>query len=225
MNDVLLVFAKAPQPGKVKTRLTPTLTPEEAAELYDAFLHDALHQYDQLSSDIRLYLAPPLPDDGLDGIPDRVSIHTQDGEGLGPRMRQAFHEAHSDGYDRAVIIGTDHPTLPTSFVQRAFMELEGAEAISLGPTTDGGFYLLGTTNVYPQLFEGMTYSHEDVFRETLERVGRTDADVAVLPKWYDVDTPAALEQLIAELRTTGDVAPRTRTVITDMKLSDRKLTG
>lgn len=225
MSDVLLVFAKVPRPGEVKTRLTPTLTPEEAAHLYEAFLYDALRQYDQLSSDVRLYVAPPLPNDGLDGLPDRVSIHMQEGEGLGARMRQAFEDAQSAGYDRAVVIGTDHPTLPTSFIRRAFAELDGSEAISIGPTTDGGFYLLGMSTVYPQLFEGMTYSHEDVFRETLKRAGRTGAEVTVLPTWYDVDTPAALEKLIADLSTTDDVVPRTRTVIDDMQLYDRPLTG
>lgn len=224
MNDVLLIFAKMPQPGEVKTRLTPTLTPEEAARLYDAFLHDALNQYNQLPADVRLYLAPPRPAEGLDGIPDRVSIHTQQGEGLGPRMRRAFEEARSDGYDRAVLIGTDHPTLPTSFVQRAFMELGKGGGISIGPTSDGGFYLLGMSGAYPQLFTGMTYSHEDVFRETLDRAGDTAADVTVLPRWYDVDTPEALEQLIVDLKTTENVAPRTRTVIEDMGLYDRPRT-
>lgn len=221
MDDVLLVFAKVPRPGEVKTRLTPTLTSDEAATLYEAFLHDAFDQYSQLSCDVRLYLAPPHPEQQLEGIPEDVTVHGQDGKGLGDRMCHAFRDVFSEGYERAVLIGTDHPTLPTAFVQRSFVELGSPGAICIGPTIDGGFYLLGMSSFYPQLFDEMTYSHTNVFSETITRVGDTDAHCTTLPEWYDVDTPADLDQLLDDLKRTDEGAPRTRKAIEELGVRDR----
>ncbi len=223
MDDVLLVFAKVPRPGEVKTRLTPVLTPEEAAQLYDAFLHDALDLYSELSVDVRLYLAPPLPDDGLDGIPEQISVHEQTGDGLGPRMQRALEEVLASGYDRATVVGTDHPTLPLAFLQQSFEALEEPGSITVGPSEDGGFYLLGMNAFYPQLFEGMTYSHEEVFADTLARVETTNAEITVLPQWYDVDTPVALRRLIEDLDEAAVHAPRTRSTVERLSLASRLL--
>lgn len=221
MSSVLLVFAKVPRPGNVKTRLTPVLTPEEAAQLYDAFLHDALDLYSELAVDVQLYLAPPLPDDGLDEIPERISVHEQVGDGLGLRMQRAFQEAFDDGYDRAAVVGTDHPTLPLAFLRQSFEVLDAPKSICIGPSEDGGFYLLGMSAFYPQLFEGMTYSHGEVFTDTRARAGTTDAQLTVLSQWYDVDTPAALQRLIRDLDEIDVDAPQTRATIEELSLRDR----
>jgi rSAM/selenodomain-associated transferase 1 len=220
MDAVLLVFAKVPRPGYVKTRLTPVLTPAEAAQLYEAFLRDALHLYAGLDVDVRLYLAPPVPDEGLDGVPDDVSVYEQQGEGLGSRMQNAFQDVFGAHYERAVIVGTDHPTLPRPFVRQSFAGLKTDASICIGPSEDGGFYLLGMNAFYPQLFEGMTYSHDKVFTNTLARIGTTDARLTVLPRWYDVDTPGALEQMIRDLETVGHAVPHTRSVVEDLDLAD-----
>ncbi|MEF8938735.1 MAG: TIGR04282 family arsenosugar biosynthesis glycosyltransferase [Salinivenus sp.] len=220
MNDILLVFAKVPRPGDVKTRLTPFLTPREAARLYDAFLRDALALYARLEANTRLYLAPPLPDDGLGDVPDRISVHEQRGEGLGPRMAHAFEAAFRDGGDRVAVVGTDHPTLPLSHLRQGFEALDGEPAVCIGPSEDGGFYLLGMSAFYPQLFADMTYSHGDVFTDTLARIGATDAELTVLPQWYDVDTPEALARMIADLRETDVDAPRTRRAVERLALDD-----
>ncbi|PSQ97258.1 MAG: glycosyltransferase [Bacteroidetes bacterium SW_9_63_38] len=222
MSNTLLVFAKIPRPGHVKTRLTPVLTPEEAARLYRAFLRDALDVYADLPVDVRLYLAPPFTADDVQAVPDAISVHEQRGDGLGARMKKAFRDVLVDGGTRAVIVGTDHPTLPPAFVEQAFTTLEGDRTVCIGPSDDGGYYLLGMTAVYPQLFDGMHYSHDDVFADTLTRVGRTDARLTVLPPWYDVDTPTALQRLVDDLSTTDVAAPRTRTLIEDLDL-DRLL--
>jgi rSAM/selenodomain-associated transferase 1 len=222
MNDVLLVFAKVPRPGEVKTRLTPFLSPQEAARLYDAFLRDALNQYTRLEVDVQLHLAPPLPEEGFDVEgDDRISIHGQEGADLGARMAHALETALETGHERAVLIGTDHPTLPLAFVRRAFSSLEADDSICIGPSDDGGFYLLGMTAVYPRLFEGMSYSHDRVFTETLARMGTTDAALTVLPGWYDVDTPEALHRLLDDLENPRIEAPATRAVIEDLDLRAR----
>jgi len=219
MPDALLVFAKVPRPGHVKTRLTPVLTPEEAARLYTAFLRDALRQYERLDATVRLYVAPPLPDGGLTGVPAGVTVHEQEGEGLGARMANALRDALADGFDRAAVIGTDHPTLPPAFVRQGLEALAPTPAISIGPSEDGGFYLLGMTAVYPQLFEGMTYSHDQVFTDTLARIGTTDARLTVLPRWYDVDTPQALRRMIDDLADGSADAPNTRRIVDQLDLS------
>jgi rSAM/selenodomain-associated transferase 1 len=206
----LIVFAKAPEPGAVKTRLTGVLTEEEAARLYEAFLHDSLAVYVRLPAAVRLYLTPSsgaLPA-GL--VPECVSVHTQRGDGLGERMLNAFVETFVAGYERVVVIGTDHPTLPLAFVERAFEELAPPLATVIGPSEDGGYYLLGMNEVYPQLFRGMTYSHPRVFEDTLQRIHATPASLSILPTWYDVDTPEALRRLAADLAGGAGAAPEAR---------------
>ena len=212
-DAVLLVFAKVPVPGTVKTRLTALLSDAEAARLYDAFLRDALDAYRDLDVDVRLYMSP-TPDAVPDGlVPDGVALHRQRGDGLGARMLNAFVEAFVAGYHRAVVIGTDHPTLPLAFVARAFEELATPFATVIGPSDDGGYYLLGMNEVYPQLFEGMDYSHPEVFADTLQRAHATPASISILPTWYDVDTPDTLARLAADLERAPEGASRTREVM------------
>ncbi len=218
MDTALLVFAKVPRPGHVKTRLTPVLTPAEAAHLYEAFLYDALARYAQLDVDVQLYLAPPRPETGLDDIPASISVHEQCGDGLGQRMQQAFQEVLANGYERAAVVGTDHPTLPPSFIRQSLTALTTDASICIGPSEDGGFYLLGMNAFYPELFEGMTYSHDAVFTDTLARVGTTDAQLTVLPRWYDVDTPADLERMLDDLTASDLPASRTRAAVRELEL-------
>ncbi|WP_022834481.1 TIGR04282 family arsenosugar biosynthesis glycosyltransferase [Salisaeta longa] len=217
MTDALIVFAKPPEPGAVKTRLTTLLSDEEAAALYAAFLEDALRQYAALAADVRLYLtdaSAALP------VPDRVGVHEQSGAGLGARMHTAFQETFAAGYARAVIIGTDHPTLPSARIRRAFDALRPAPAVALGPSADGGFYLLGLTAPQPALFAGMTYSHDEVFAETRRRAEGLDARLTVLPEWYDVDTPAALQRMLQDLEGAPH-AVRTRATVRRLNLRER----
>ncbi|MEZ4700271.1 MAG: TIGR04282 family arsenosugar biosynthesis glycosyltransferase [Rhodothermales bacterium] len=212
--SALIVFAKVPEPGKVKTRLTELLTPTQAAELYTAFLADALAQYAALDVDVRLYLPPSDKTMPAGVVPEPVSRQAQVGADLGARMGHAFLETFMAGYKKAVIIGTDHPTLPSPFIDEAFRILDDPYAISIGPSEDGGYYLLGMNEFYPHLFEGMTYSHDQVFMQTLERAGETGAEVTVLPPWFDVDTPDELVRLARELPDADPEAlPRTREVL------------
>ena len=214
----LIVFAKRPEPGTVKTRLTALLTPEEAARLYEAFLCDALRQYRALGVAVRLYFGPPAGAvaDGL--VPEGVSVHLQQGPGLGARMKVAFVESFAAGFERLVIIGTDHPTLPSAFIAQAFEALAQPQAVSIGPSDDGGFYLLGMNDFYPELFHDMRYSHADVFAQTLARAARTQAHLTVLPPWYDVDTPESLHRLVAELDGGAVEVPHTRRVLAGLDL-------
>ena len=209
-DSALIVFAKIPEPNKVKTRLTTLLSPEEASQLYASFLLDALDEYMQLPVDVRLYYAPvhsQIPDRF---VPQGVSVFYQKGEGLGARMAAAFAESFVKGYQRIVIVGTDHPTLPPAFLHQAYSQLETPYTITIGPSEDGGYYLLGMNEFYPQLFEGMAYSHEDVFKETVHRAGQLPAELSVLPEWYDVDTPDLLNRLVMDVNQSDLSLIRTR---------------
>lgn len=214
MDAALLIFAKVPQPGRVKTRLTTAYTPEAAAQLYEGMLLDALDQYAALEVTLRLHFPHPT-----DAVPQRFvdarwSLHQQRGDGLGPRMMHAVLDAIAAGHRRVMLIGTDHPTLPSAFIDHGFSLMEAAKQIVIGPSKDGGYYALGMNEAYPQLFAGMQYSHADVFSQTLERAVATSAEVAVLPPWYDVDTPAEVERLKADLEALPAAhLPRTRAIL------------
>lgn len=213
LRPALIVFAKLPRPGRVKTRLVPPLAPEEAAALYDAFLRDALEAYaapDAFGRDVavRLYLdGDEAPPPGL--VPDGVSVHVQRGDGLGARMLRAFVETFAAGHDAAIVLGTDHPALPLAFVAEAFRALEAPLTAVLGPATDGGYYLLGLGEIVPALF-AMDYSHERVFADTLTRALEAGLQPVLLPEHEDVDDAAALGRLLRAV-AEGEAAVGART--------------
>lgn len=208
-RSALIVFAKPPVAGQVKTRMTNLLSEDEAARLYEAFLRDALAQHAALGADVRLYHTAGVWPERL--TPAGASLHAQCGDGLGARMKNAFAETFAAGYRRVLIVGTDHPTLPAVFVEQGFAALKGEQSVCLGPSADGGYYLLGLRRPFPSLFEEMTYSHARVFEETLARAARAGAVPTVLPEWYDVDTPADLRRLAADLDGSAPArAPHTR---------------
>src|SRR5690606_28492165 len=113
---------------------------------------------------------------------------------------RAFVETFAAGHDRAVIVGTDQPTLPSPFLELAFDALEDPLTAVLGPSEDGGYYLLGLNEVVSDLFD-MGYSHPGVFEDTLERAMEADLTPVVLPEHYDVDEADALDRLFAEWRS------------------------
>ena len=211
-RSAIILFAKAPRPGQVKTRLTTLLAPEEAAGLYAAFVVDLGALYAELPVDVRMYV--PHPDRLSPGLlPPGATLHRQRGDGLGARMRAAFDETFACGYARVVITGSDHPTLPVRLVMRSFEHLSAPRTVSIGPAEDGGFYLLGMNRLHAGLFEGMTYSHARVFGQTCARAAARGLAVEMLPAWYDIDTPPALRRLVRDLRETKMDLPHTRAAV------------
>ena len=225
MKSCLIVFAKKPEPGKVKTRLTSLLSPQWAARLYEAFLIDALNQYAVLDPDVRLYVVPPMAEMPGDMIPDGVTLHEQSGQDLGARMQHAFVESFMAGYQKAVIIGTDHPTLPDVYIQEAFDQLNEPYTVVIGPSDDGGYYLMGMNEYYRQPFVDMSYSHRRVFKDTLDRIDLTGAQSVILPEWYDVDTPEALRRLVDDLAQIADPPVRTTQIMHELMDSYPEIAG
>lgn len=207
MKQALIVFAKVPEPGKVKTRLSPPLTPEHAASLYESFLLDALESYTNIQADVRVFLGA----DSTSRIryPELAGAHIQNGDDLGERMRNAFENVFSQGYDTVCIIGTDHPTLPIDHIQDAFIAARGND-IAIGPSSDGGYYLLGMNKPSPKLFEDMTYSHGGVFDDTMQRAIEAGLTTYILPEWYDVDDAESLARLAEDLKDSKETLSRTR---------------
>jgi rSAM/selenodomain-associated transferase 1 len=212
----LVVVGKAPEAGRTKTRLSPPLSPAQAADLSGAFLQDtialaAASAWDRVSV---VYPASAGAEAVLRALlPPSVHLAAQRGDGLGAALADAFQSHLDAGLGRVVLIGSDNPTLPPSLLAEADRALDEHDLV-LGPSADGGYYLIGMDRPYPGLFEGITWSTSVVYQQTLARAEALGLHVASIQEWYDVDTAADLDQLKDELgRASPGVAPATRAVL------------
>jgi len=197
MNTSLIVFAKKPVPGKVKTRLIPHITPEKAAELYEAFFVDLVNKIKNNIEVVDLAVAyTPAYGEKVyhELIGSSVNLFPQRGDNLGERMKNAFEATFARGAKRVVIIGTDSPTLPISYIQKAFHVLKNVPIV-VGPTFDGGYYLIGLSEFNGEIFNDIRWGTSEVFHQTLIRIKTLNKQLFVLPPWYDIDTPFDLEFL------------------------------
>jgi len=197
----LVLFAKRPRLGHVKTRLVPPLTAEQALELYRAFLTDQLGLLDAFRSrcDLELCL-----DEAWE--PERETVggsvrRTEQGDGdLGVRMLRCLQRATGEGAERVVIVAADSPTLPRTHVERAFDALAGGAEVVLAPAFDGGYVLIGLRRPLPELFRDMPWGGPQVLRITVERTRETGVETLVLDPWFDVDDTEGLGRLRDDLR-------------------------
>jgi len=197
LSNLLIIFAKAPIPGLVKTRLFPHLSFEEAAELHGAFLADTVDT--ALSVPDTDACIAYTPDESLEVLRglygERIATYMpQEGPGLGERMDRAFGRAFETGAQRAAIIGSDIPTLPAGYITEAFRLLDDADLV-LGPSEDGGYYLVALKRPAPGIFEGIDWSGPKVFEDTMSRARSLGLRVDQLPKLNDVDTIDDLKRL------------------------------
>ena len=217
--ETLTVMAKAPRPGLVKTRLAEALGVDAAAALYRAFLHDTAELANAVRS-LRPAMAAALcfsPADagdefGFDEGAFDLAIAQRDGD-LGARLTGIYEDLFAARHELVVTIGADSPTLPPSLVAGAFDRLEDGADVVLGPTSDGGYYLVGLRAPRPELFHDMPWSTDRVLAATLERAGALGLETAILDDWYDVDTHDELSRLRRELTFTSVPAPHTRAAL------------
>jgi rSAM/selenodomain-associated transferase 1 len=205
----LVVFARAPRPGGAKTRLAPLLGEKGAARLARAFLDDTLSIARAVPGfEVVLACAGDPQDADLVEIAARHGVARigQPGGGLGQRLTTVLADALARA-GRALVIGSDAPTLPARLLVRAAAALERAELV-LGPTADGGYYLIGARGRPPRL-DGVRFSTVHALADT---VALADGPVELLPPWYDVDTPDDLRLLRLHLALDRSVAPATRSV-------------
>lgn len=209
--NALIVIAKRPAAGYTKTRLTPPLTPIQAAELYESFLLDTLDIARAASDVTRLITYAPTEAAAYfaERAPD-FRLTPQVGHALGERLDHVLTRCLRDGYRRAVVMDSDSPTLPAACVAQAFEALADHDVV-LGPCADGGYYLIGLTQPQPRLLREVEMSQPNVLRDTLELAEQMRLRVTLLPTWYDVDTAQELAQLQTELaRLPVAVASHTR---------------
>jgi rSAM/selenodomain-associated transferase 1 len=198
--ELIVVFAKPAVPGLVKTRLVPTFTPDEAAQFHLAALADTVAAASQACPE-RVALCVAGDQDDLGEFralyPERP-VWRQQGRDLGERLSAAFDEAFAHGAVRALVVGSDHPTLPPAHLEEALRLLRGVDVV-LGPSRDGGYYAVGVRRTcWPKagsLFREIPWSTPDVLQVSLERARHAALQVAMTPEWYDVDTSADLDLL------------------------------
>jgi rSAM/selenodomain-associated transferase 1 len=219
MTASLIIFAKEPRPGNVKTRLIPPLSPETAAQLYHSFLLDILEEM-SLVPEVRLALAfsPPEARGFFQTlVPPGLDLFPQEGKDLGERMARACARSFKTGHSPVLLRGSDSPDLPAAMVAEAREVLAaGVAQVVLGPTADGGYNLVGFTEPQPHLFRGPAWSSGTVLEDTLKITRQLGLAVHLLPAWTDIDTPA---DLIAFRHRTGPKPqPGWRSRLTAMRL-------
>jgi len=211
-------MAKAPRAGTVKTRLCPPLTGPEATALYRCFLADKVAAVGRLTG------AQPVvaytPDDAreeLAALAPGFALVAQPGPDLGARLFGVLDRLLADGHTGAVAIDSDTPNLPLRFLQQAVdILLEGGPDVVLGPTEDGGYYLIGVRAAHRELFEAMPWSTPAVLAETLRRADAIGLRSVRLPSWFDVDTADDLGRLRSEIAADGaGIARHTRRWLAD----------
>ncbi|MEO5720132.1 MAG: TIGR04282 family arsenosugar biosynthesis glycosyltransferase [Chthoniobacterales bacterium] len=214
----LAVMTKAPRAGQVKTRLTPPLTPEEAAALNICFLRDttaALSETVQVGGAKGIGVFTPAGAEGTfaDILPTDFELVLQRGQAFGERLMAAAEDLFQIGFQSLCLIDSDSPTVPRAAYRMAVKWLsEPEDRIVLGPSDDGGYYLIGMNRRHARLFTEIDWSTERVLEQTLQRAKEIGVAVELLPTWYDVDDRATLRRLCDELlagRKSGDPAPET----------------
>lgn len=183
---LLMVFARNPRPGRVKSRLAETMGNKRALEIYHRLLDHTRRVALEVEADRQVWFTRPAGG-GEHWPEEEFERRLQRGDGLGARMLSAFREAFRSGYGRVVVIGSDCADLRAGHLRRAFRELR-EHPVVLGPSADGGYYLLGTSRFLPSLFRGVEWGTERVLDRTLETARVSGLQVARLTELNDVDT-------------------------------------
>lgn len=195
-ETVIAIFCKAPIPGRVKTRLAADIGTAAATAIYRACAEHTVWSVRHAGLPTVVFMdrreAAPAFHDWLGGM-----LAVQEGDDLGARMENAVRELLDHGYKRVIIVGTDAPFVSEKVVHDAAVELMTHDVV-IGPALDGGYYLIGTSEDRPQLFEGVEWSTDKVLQTTLDICENNDWSVAQLEPHRDIDTKADLDAILAE---------------------------
>ena len=215
----IVLFAKAPVAGEVKTRLSPHLSPEAAALVQEAFIFDTLEILQSFNK-VDLFIAchPSVKHPFYEEAQKRFSLSliAQGAGDLGDRMRRVISQLKSAGYDEIVVLGSDSPSIPVRMIDDSFERLKKSDLV-IGPSIDGGYYLIGFSGEIPPIFDGINWGTESVFSETLENLKASKTSYSILPYWYDVDTIKELRFLEIHLASLEkEICKETRKVFCDI---------
>ena len=201
----LAVMTKAPQAGRVKTRLTPPLSAEEAASLNICFLRDTARAISRTTArapakGVAVY-TPRGSEAAYTGIlPEEFILVSQRGDEFGERLAAATEDLLQLGFDSVCLINSDSPTIPAAaFAEAIGILSQPDDCVVLGPSDDGGYYLIGLKKMHRRLFEDIHWSSERVFEQTVAAAREINLPVHLLPAWYDVDDRVTLSRLCQEL--------------------------
>lgn len=227
MKEALVLMAKAPIEGQVKTRLIGTLTPEDAKQLYIAFLSDTFALMEAVMEereDLSLILCytPEDAEEAFEEVEREGSLMiAQRGNDLGERLINAFAEVFALGFESIIAIGGDSPTLPAEMILEAFDSLESEDEVVVVPAEDDGYCLIGMRKLHQQIFQNIPWSTGGVMAATEAQAKKAGLILIVGPAWYDVDTPAELERLKEELKTEKEAARFTRRFLKTIQYRER----
>ena len=216
MKEALVLIAKAPLEGMVKTRLAVVLNPAETTELYVSFLSDTFAIMSSVwrereTVSLVLCYSPEGEEESFEAVEREGSLMlAQRGNDFGERLFNCFKDLLESGFDSVVLIGSDSPTLPEEYVFEAFENLKDDNDVVFGPSEDGGYYLIAMRLLHEELFKEIPWSTSEVMEATVKQAEKARLNLIKLPVWYDVDTPEDLERLKLELAADREKARFTR---------------
>jgi rSAM/selenodomain-associated transferase 1 len=209
VTELLVVFARTPELGKVKTRLSPPLTAEQALAVHRALVEDTLDHLGRIERpglQRLLLLTSPLENTGDLNVPQAWESGVQSSGELGERLASMFNMGFRRGVTRLVVLGSDSPTIPPEVIVEAFDDLESRKVV-IGPAEDGGYYLLGCSQWIPELFQGIDWGTETVLEQTMKILTAGNIPVSKLIPWYDIDRGEDLDKLRQEIAYLKRSAP------------------
>lgn len=190
-KQLLVVVAKKPSPGEVKTRLLTRLTPAEATGLYSCFIRDRIKEISRLKGvDLAIAFTPKASKTYFARfLSNGFQLFAQQGRNLGERLHNIFRRKLGQGYQSVCIIDSDTPDLPSAMVAQAFRWLAGPSADAVfGPCEDGGYYLVGLRQPHGELFSEIPWSTSQVLSQSLQKAEALGLHTRLLPSWNDLDT-------------------------------------
>lgn len=196
--NALVVLARYPRAGQVKTRLAASIGDEATVEIYRAFLSDIGRRFSGHDGWTLHWAFEPAETPFRAEFAPEAKAFPQCGDDLGERMAAAFALVLAEGYSSAVLIGADVPHVPMATIGGAFRLLQERASLVLGPAEDGGYYLIGARSV-PPVFTGIRWGGANVFDETVAAARVAGLSPVLLPKTYDIDERADLERLQADI--------------------------
>ncbi|MGD0278383.1 MAG: TIGR04282 family arsenosugar biosynthesis glycosyltransferase [Smithella sp.] len=217
-NRCLIIFVKYPEKGKVKSRLAKHLTDNLAVGLYENFVLDIIGAMENGSFRVKIYFYPEGKEKEIKvSFGEKYEYAAQKGTDLGERMKNAFLREFTAGFEQVVLIGSDCPDLPADIIEEAFRFLENQSNVVIGPSMDGGYYLIGFQKdaFCPDIFSGPQWGNSSVLEKTMNILHSQDKQFSILPAWRDIDTHEDLTGLIKKSADTPFARSKTMKFIRD----------
>lgn len=194
MKHAVICFTRVPKPGLTKTRLLPILQPGQCVELHWAFLKDLARIYSQVDAHLFIAYVPDPDWESLKSVFPSAGYFPQKGSDLGEKMYRAIREVLNLGYESVVLTGADLPMITAEHINSGFSVLKGHD-IAIGPTSDGGYYLIGMKKACREIFRVEGYGGSSVFENTVSAAVAAGLTVGNALECDDVDTPEDLRKL------------------------------